>query len=113
MELVSKGKKNQSPHQYHASSFQSSHSDSITKEDEELELQWAAIERLPAFKQLQTSLFDSEHSNGSRTGSEGKRAIDVTKLGALERHVFIEKIIKHIEKDNLLLLQKQRERIER
>ncbi|XP_058201487.1 pleiotropic drug resistance protein 3-like [Rhododendron vialii] len=113
MELVSIGKNIQSPHQYHASSFQSSHSDSITKEDEELELQWAAIERLPAFKQLRTSLFDSEHSNGSRTGSEGKRVIDVTKLGALERHVFIEKIIKHIEKDNLLLLQKLRERIER
>ncbi|KAI8565935.1 hypothetical protein RHMOL_Rhmol02G0000500 [Rhododendron molle] len=113
MELVSIGKNIQSPHQYHASSFQSSHSDSITREDEELELKWAAIERLPAFKQLRTSLFDSEHSNGSRTGSEGKRVIDVTKLGALERHVFIEKIIKHIEKDNLLLLQKLRERIER
>ncbi|PQM37980.1 pleiotropic drug resistance protein 3-like [Prunus yedoensis var. nudiflora] len=44
---------------------------------------------------------------------EGKRVVDVTKLRALERHLFIEKLIKHIENDNLRLLRKIRNRIDR
>ncbi|KAH7669104.1 Iron-chelate-transporting ATPase protein [Dioscorea alata] len=83
--------------------------------DDEKELQWAAIERLPTFRRLRTSLFDYE--NGSEGGGDnkgkGKRLIDVTKLGAAERRLFIESLIKHIENDNLKLLQKQKERIDR
>uniref|UniRef100_A0A5B6Z2Y3 Putative pleiotropic drug resistance protein 3-like n=1 Tax=Davidia involucrata TaxID=16924 RepID=A0A5B6Z2Y3_DAVIN len=114
MELKNIERNSQTSFQHHTSSFKSSHSDSIREEDEELELQWAAIERLPTFKRLRTSLFDSNHhDNGSRTELEGKRVTDVTKLGALERRLFIEKLIKHIENDNLRLLQKLRERIDR
>lgn len=91
-------------------------SDSIKDEDEEAQLQWAAIERLPTFRRLRTSLFDlGDSENGKSSGKEsaGKKVVDVTKLGADERHLFIEKIIKHIEHDNLRLLQKMRERIDR
>lgn len=53
-------------------------------------------------------------SSSSRRELEGhKKVVDVTKLGGHERHLFIEKLIKHIENDNLRLLQKLRQRIER
>lgn len=89
---------------------------SIKEEDEETQLQWAAIERLPTFRRVRTSLFDVDDSeNGTSSGKEcgGKEVVDVTKLGADERRLFIEKIIKHIEHDNLRLLQKLRDRIDR
>ncbi|KAF5941434.1 hypothetical protein HYC85_019076 [Camellia sinensis] len=117
MELTSVGRNIQQSPPYHhrGSSFKSSHSDSIQEEDDELALQWAVIERLPTYKRLKTSLFDSNHHDNGRSSTEfeGKRVIDVTKLGALEQHLFIEKLIKHLENDNLRLLQKLRERIDR
>ena len=112
MELTTIGKSTQSSFQHHASTPDAG-GDSIIEEDEELELQWAAIERLPTFKRLRTSVFDIDHENGSGKEFEGKRVTDVTKLGAVERHLFIEKLIKHIENDNLRLLQKLRDRIDR
>ncbi|KAL6957000.1 drug-responsive transcription factor pdr3, partial [Sarracenia purpurea var. burkii] len=87
----------------HASSSRSIDLDSTTEGNEEEELKWAAIERLPTFSRLRTSLFDLE----------GKKVMtDVTKLSALERHLFIEKMIKNVEKDNLRFLQKLRDRID-
>ncbi|XP_044477754.1 pleiotropic drug resistance protein 3-like isoform X1 [Mangifera indica] len=77
----------------------------------ELAQQWASIERLPTINRLRTSLFDKEGEEKIVDG-EGKRVVDVTKLAPLERRVFIEKLIKHIEHDNLKLLRKIRERIE-
>ncbi|XP_050239633.1 pleiotropic drug resistance protein 3-like isoform X4 [Quercus robur] len=112
MELTTIGKSTQSSFQPHASTLDAG-GDSIIEEDEELELQWAAIERLPTFKRLRTSVFDIDHDNGSGKEFKGKRVTDVTKLGAVERHLFIEKLIKHIENDNLRLLQKLRDRIDR
>ncbi|XP_076900742.1 pleiotropic drug resistance protein 3-like isoform X4 [Bidens hawaiensis] len=41
------------------------------------------------------------------------KVVDVTKLLAPERHMFIEKLIKHIENDNLRLLQKLRKRTDK
>ncbi|KAJ0966924.1 hypothetical protein J5N97_023841 [Dioscorea zingiberensis] len=43
---------------------------SFREDNDEHELQWAAIERLPTFRRLRTSLFDDSES-------EGKRLIDV------------------------------------
>ncbi|KAF3958942.1 hypothetical protein CMV_016199 [Castanea mollissima] len=111
MELTTIGK-TQSSFQHHASTLDAG-GDSIIEEDEDLELQWAAIERLPTFERLRTSVFDIDHDNGSGKEFKGKRVTDVTKLGAVERHLFIEKLIKHIENDNLRLLQKLRDRIDR
>ncbi|KAL3538281.1 hypothetical protein ACH5RR_001647 [Cinchona calisaya] len=73
-------------------------------DDEESALQWAAIDRLPTFERLRSFLFDE-------LVDKRKRVIDVTKLGALERHMSIEKLIKHIEHVNLRLLKKIRKRI--
>ncbi|XP_061995123.1 pleiotropic drug resistance protein 3-like [Rosa rugosa] len=115
MELTQVKRDVHSSFRHQASSFGAG-SDSIKEEDEEAQLQWAAIERLPTFRRLRTSLFDlGDSENGKTSGEEcaGKKVVDVTKLGADERHLFIEKIIKHIEHDNLRLLQKMRERIDR
>ncbi|KAF8101841.1 hypothetical protein N665_0201s0154 [Sinapis alba] len=91
-------------------SFRSSSSSRNESEDEaEHALQWAEIERLPTFKRLRSSLVDEE----GEAVEKGKRVVDVTKLGAMERHLMIEKLIKHIENDNLKLLKKIRERIDR
>ncbi|KAF5952206.1 hypothetical protein HYC85_010150 [Camellia sinensis] len=79
--------------------------------DDECALQWAAIKRLPTFERLRSSLFDE--NDGSNVDAQGKRVVDVTKLGALERNMFIDKLIKHIENDNLRLLHKLGERIDK
>ncbi|MBA0861360.1 hypothetical protein Goshw_027169 [Gossypium schwendimanii] len=114
-----------SPFRHLSSSFSSTTSDlavsSSLREnnDDEMELQWAAIQRLPTFKRVRTSLFDFQLLNDTTKEEEdikieGKRkVIDVTKLGALERSVFIEKLITEIEYDNLRLLEKLKERIGR
>lgn len=101
----------------HASSFRSTADVRSMKknDDDEVELQWAAIERLPTFERIRTSLFDcTKDEQEDEASSKSKKVqIDVTKLGSPERHVFIEKLIKEIEGDNHRLLQKLRERIDR
>ncbi|KAE9602541.1 putative ABC transporter, P-loop containing nucleoside triphosphate hydrolase [Lupinus albus] len=86
--------------------------DSYVEEDKELQSKWAAIEKLPTFKRIKTSFVDEEGGSTSKE-VDGKRVVDVTKLGAVEKRLFIDKLIKHIENDNLHLLQKLRERMER
>ncbi|KAK7291743.1 hypothetical protein RIF29_07126 [Crotalaria pallida] len=104
--------------------------DSFVEEDKELLSKWAAIEKLPTFKRIKTSFVDvsqgqegaagsssstSKEADGKFTllTSSSRRVVDVTKLGAVEKRLFIDKLIKHIENDNLQLLQKLRERMER
>ncbi|RZC88219.1 hypothetical protein C5167_016050 [Papaver somniferum] len=116
IELAEIGRSIRSSFRQHTSSFRSNSSvensvrdvdESAENQDERVALQWAAIERLPTFRKLRSSLFDD---GGDVTG---KRVIDVTKLGPVERHMFIEKLIKHIEYDNLRLLQNLKKRIDK
>ncbi|TYG75927.1 hypothetical protein ES288_D03G072100v1 [Gossypium darwinii] len=98
------------------SSFRSRTSSFRDGDHSEYELQWAEVQRLPTFERISTALFDDEEENGtSGSGNyvKGKRVVNVTKLGADERHVFIEKLIKQIEHDNLGLLKKLRHRIDK
>ncbi|KAK8541003.1 hypothetical protein V6N13_061051 [Hibiscus sabdariffa] len=81
---------------------------------DEAELQWAAIERLPTFKRIRTSLFDQKSINPDKDcGILGKKVIDVARLGAFERRVFIDQLITIIDKDNLKLLKRLKERMAR
>lgn len=64
--------------------------------DDEIELQWVAIERLPTFRQLRMSLFDNKYLNVDQKEVATKKVIDVTKLGAVERHVIIDKLLQFI-----------------
>ncbi|GMP39811.1 hypothetical protein CsSME_00010501 [Camellia sinensis var. sinensis] len=84
----------------HTSSFRSISALSSVKDDVDDE-----------FERLRSSLFDE--NDGSKVDAQGKRIVDVTKLDALERNMFIDKLIKHIENDNLRLLHKQRKRIDK
>ncbi|KAM7481855.1 hypothetical protein LguiB_006438 [Lonicera macranthoides] len=114
IELSEIGRSLRSSFRHHTSSFQSINSalGSVKDDvDDECVLQWAEIERLPTFERLRSSLFDE--NDGDKVDAIGKRVVDVTKLGALERHIFIEKLIKHIENDNLRLLHKLRKRIDK
>lgn len=92
-----------------ASSFRSNSSRNEPEDEAEYALQWAQIQRLPTVKRLRSSLVDEE----GEYVEKGKKVVDVTKLGATERHVMIEKLIKHIENDNLKLLKKIRRRMDR
>lgn len=90
----------------HVSSFRSSSGRSSVNLDEETVAQWEAIDRLPTFERLRSSVFFDDED-------DKKRVVDVTKIGAPERHMFIEKLIKHIQHDNLKLLHKIRKRIDK
>lgn len=78
---------------------------------DEVVSQWAEINRLPTFERLRSSLFDE--IGAGEDGNGAKKVVDVRKLGAAERHMLIEKLIQHIEHDNLRLLQKIRKRMDR
>lgn len=82
--------------------------------DNEYASQWAAVERLPTTDRLRLSLFDEDGDRNSvHEHKAAKKLVDVTKLEAPERHQLIEKLLKHIENDNLRLLRKIRERIDK
>jgi hypothetical protein len=114
VELAEIGRSIRSSCRRHNSSFRSSLGLSSTESDaadaDQDALQWAAIERLPTFERLRSSSFDKDHVDDH---NKGKQVLDVSKVGDVERHVVIEKLIKHIEHDNLLLLQKIRNRIDK
>ncbi|XP_035835314.1 pleiotropic drug resistance protein 3 isoform X2 [Helianthus annuus] len=107
IELSEIGRSLRSSFRRHSSSWRANSEISSVNNNDETEdslLQWAAIDRLSTFERLRSSLFDEEN---------GKKVVDVTKLLPAERHMFIEKLIKHIEHDNLRLLQKLRKRTDK
>ncbi|KAL5849946.1 hypothetical protein ACOSQ4_007959 [Xanthoceras sorbifolium] len=114
IELAESGRSIRSSFTSHVSSFDtvtSVNSEQHSDDDDssEYKLLYAAVQRLPTFERITTALFDvRDEENVAR-----KRLINVTKLGAEELRMFIEKLIKHIENDNLRLLQKIRNRIDK
>ncbi|KAK0607563.1 hypothetical protein LWI29_016774 [Acer saccharum] len=105
IELAKVSRSTRSPFRSRASSSKQ-HNDDDSVEYESL---YAAVQRLPTFERVTTALFDVKDEENV----DGKRVINVTKLGAEERRIFIDKLIKHIENDNLQLLQKIRKRIDK
>ncbi|VAI16406.1 unnamed protein product [Triticum turgidum subsp. durum] len=75
--------------------------------DEEAELKWAAIERLPTWDRLHTSL--PLNADGARP----PEPVDVRRLGAADRRELVHTLIADIHKDNLRLLRHQRRRMDR
>ncbi|KAI3509212.1 hypothetical protein L1887_24319 [Cichorium endivia] len=113
-ELSEIGRSLRSSFHRHTPSFRVNSEISCGNDHEETEenfLQWAAIDRLPTFERLRSSLVDEENGDGHGVG--GKKVVDVTKLLPPERHLFIEKLIKHIENDNSQLLHKLRKRTDK
>ncbi|KAI8531756.1 hypothetical protein RHMOL_Rhmol11G0160400 [Rhododendron molle] len=112
IELAEIGESSRSSSRHHFSSSRSSSELHSVKDDVDNErAAWAKSDILPTFERLTSSLFDE--SDGSKVDVQGKRVVDVTELGALERQMFVEKLIKYIENDNLRLLQKMRNRVDK
>lgn len=78
-------------------------------DDDELRSQWVAIERSPTFERITTALFCKRDEKGKRSE---RRVMDVSKLEDLDRRMFIDELIRHVENDNRVLLQKIRKRID-
>uniref|UniRef100_A0A2N9IEM1 Uncharacterized protein n=1 Tax=Fagus sylvatica TaxID=28930 RepID=A0A2N9IEM1_FAGSY len=76
------------------------------REDDEEELRWAAIERLPTYDRLRKGILKQVLDNG-RVGYE---EVDVTNLGVQGKKQLIESILKVVEEDNEKLLLRLRER---
>lgn len=104
-----------------ASSFRrgNSHNDEDDDEgdDDEVELHYCAtiIERSPTFQRIRSLLFGNKQLMiGSDTKLQGEKGVlDVPKLGAHERRVFIDKLVNHVEHGNRRLLLKLKQRIDR
>ncbi|KAL2346758.1 hypothetical protein Fmac_000758 [Flemingia macrophylla] len=80
-------------------------SGSSRRDDDEEELKWAAIEKLPTYLRM---------TRGILTESEGQPTeIDINKLGPLQRKNLVERLVKIAEQDNENFLLKLRDRIDR
>ncbi|KGN58035.1 hypothetical protein Csa_010583 [Cucumis sativus] len=83
-------------------------------EDEEA-LRWAAIEKLPTYDRLRTSILQSVNEPDPRIAGNLPlhKEVDVRKLGVSDRQDFIDRIFKVAEEDNEKFLRKQKNRIDR
>ncbi|XP_027349412.1 ABC transporter G family member 39-like isoform X3 [Abrus precatorius] len=78
-------------------------------EDDEQELKWAAIERLPTFERMRKSVLKHVRDDGHVVCDE----IDVTNLGFHDKKVLMDSILKVVEEDNEKFLSRLRDRIDR
>ncbi|KAJ6427479.1 hypothetical protein OIU84_022973 [Salix udensis] len=86
---------------------------SLVDEDEEA-LKWAAIEKLPTYNRLRTSIIKSfveTEVQGDKTLLH--KEVDVRKLDVNDRQNFIDKLFKVAEEDNEKFLKKFRQRVEK
>ena len=85
----------------------------LVDEDEEA-LKWAAIEKLPTYNRLRTSIIKSfvdTEDQGSKMLQH--KEVDVRKLDMNERKTFIDKLFKVAEEDNEKFLKKFRQRVDK
>ena len=99
-----------------AASFRESLSRSLSfslneqEKDDEVELRWAAVERLPTLDRLHTSL-QQLHAAADKDQDQLQaapapwQAVDVRTLGAAERRTVVDTLIANIHRDNLRLLR--------
>ncbi|TQD75125.1 hypothetical protein C1H46_039353 [Malus baccata] len=77
--------------------------------NEEEELKWAAIERLPTYDRMRRGMLRQTMSNGKLVAEE----IDMANLGEQEKKRLMDSILRAVENDNEKFLQKLRARNER
>lgn len=77
--------------------------------DDEEELKWAAIERLPTYDRLRKGMLTQVMSNGRLVQNE----VDVAHLGAQDKKQLMESILKVVEDDNERFLRRVRDRTDR
>lgn len=79
------------------------------REDDDMELRWAALERLPTYDRLRKGMLPQTMVNG-RIGLE---EVDLTNLAPKEKKHLMEMILKFVEEDNEKFLRRLRERTDR
>ena len=79
-----------------------------TDDDDEEALKWAALEKLPTYDRLRTSILKSMEGGKAIT-----QEINVTDLGMWERQMLIDRLLKVAEEDNEKFLNKLRNRIDK
>ncbi|XP_061340261.1 pleiotropic drug resistance protein 2-like isoform X2 [Gastrolobium bilobum] len=84
-------------------------SDRHTQEDDEQDLIWVAIERLPTFERMKKGVLKHVLDNGKVVHDE----VDVTNLGLHDKKLLMESVLKIVEEDNEKFLLRLRERVDR
>ncbi|KAK1563574.1 hypothetical protein Q3G72_029428 [Acer saccharum] len=79
------------------------------RQDDEEELRWAAIERLPTYDRLRKGVIRQVLDNGKVVHGE----VDVTNLGIQDKKLLMESILKVVEEDNEKFLRRLRDRTDR
>ncbi|KAI3987103.1 hypothetical protein MKX01_036893 [Papaver californicum] len=79
------------------------------EEDDEEELKWAAIERLPTYDRIRKSVLSQVTASGRLLHSE----VDVSKLDLEDKKLLTESILKVVEEDNEKFLRRLRDRVDR
>ncbi|KAF2301169.1 hypothetical protein GH714_020610 [Hevea brasiliensis] len=82
------------------------------EEDEEA-LKWAAIEKLPTYDRLRTTIMKSFVENELQGTKMVHKEVDVSKLDMNDRQMFIDMLFKVAEEDNEKFLRKFRQRIDK
>lgn len=84
-------------------------------DDDEEALKWAAIEKLPTYDRLRTSILQTyaEGADHAHPDSLQHTEVDVRKLDVNQRQEFIDRIFKVAEEDNEKYLRKFRNRLEK
>ncbi|XP_059646739.1 pleiotropic drug resistance protein 2-like [Cornus florida] len=80
-----------------------------SREDDEQELRWAAIERLPTYDRLRKGVLSRVLDDGNVVHNE----VDLKKLEDKDKQHLMQNILKVVEKDNEQFLRKLRERNDR
>ncbi|KDP40866.1 hypothetical protein JCGZ_24865 [Jatropha curcas] len=91
---------------------QSRRSTRHAEEDEEA-LKWAAIEKLPTYDRLRTTIMQSFVDHDVQGTKMIHKEVDVSKLDVNDRQKFIDMIFKVAEEDNDKFLKKFRQRIDK
>ncbi|MCO5579433.1 hypothetical protein L7F22_033288 [Adiantum nelumboides] len=85
-----------------------SHSQKEAKAEDDEALKWAALERLPTFYRLRTSV-----RKKCEDGKMVAEHVDVRKMDLGERQLLMERLVKDAEQDNGMFLQRLRNRIDK
>lgn len=80
-----------------------------THEDEERDLIWAAIERLPTYDRMRKGVLKQALDDGNVVYDQ----VDVAHLGMHDKKLLMESILKIVEEDNEIFLRRFRDRIDR
>ncbi|XP_022777195.1 ABC transporter G family member 36-like isoform X2 [Durio zibethinus] len=88
------------------------------EEEEEEALQWAAIEKLPTYDRLRTSIIKSfvagsDHHGHGNDDKLAPREVDVRKLDMDDRQKFINALFKVADEDNEKFLKRFRNRVDK